>query len=75
MTGFLVSPAVTSNRLTDLIFINLRLMCCHHFVALLLIALSRGQGDIPRLDDMNSFLGEPFTMTCSEGISPFTWCV
>ena len=40
-----------------------------------MVALSRGQDDIPRCDDMNSFLGEPFTMSCPEGTSPFKWYV
>ena len=51
------------------------MMGCHHFAVLLLITLCQVQADIPRLNDMNSFLGEPFTMTCPEGHSPFRWCV
>ena len=38
------------------------------------MTLSRGQ-DIPHRDDMNSFKGEEFTMTCPQGLSPFKWCV
>ena len=34
-----------------------------------------GYGHIPELDDMNAFLGQQFTMTCPEGLSPFRWSV
>ena len=54
-----------------------RLLNCHDFVVLLLVTLSYGQDDIPRFDDMNSFRGEPFTMTCPDRMStsPFMWYV
>ena len=67
---------ITSNHLTDLISIIGGSICCQCIIVFLLMALSRGQDDIPRLlDDMNSFLGEEYTMTCPNGTSPFIWYV
>ena len=37
------------------------------------MAVIYGQDEFLRLDDMNAELGEPFTMTCPEGIGPFRW--
>ena len=44
------------------------------FLVMVLWTLTKAQdNEIPRLHDMNAFLGEPFTMTCPEGEPSFHW--